>query len=96
MGKLLDDMTRLSGEITELRGTRRAFRGELAEGTRNRAKEVVEMCADFADTHTRTAERIRVGRLAFLKSLKQSVSDQQHDMRADLAGARRVWAGKGA
>jgi hypothetical protein len=96
MGKLLEDMTRLSGEIQALRGSRRAFREELAEGNRNREKDVAEMCADFAGTQTRTGERMRAGRLAFLKRLKQTVSGQQREMRADLAAARRAWAGRGA
>ena len=96
MAKLLEDMTRLSGEIQALRGSRRAFREDLVEGNRTREKDVAEMCADFAGAQTRTAERIRVGRLAFLRRLKQTVSGQQRAMRADIAAARRAWAGKGA
>ena len=53
MGKLLEDMTRLSGEIEALRGSRRAFRKELADGNRDREKDVAEMCADFAGTQAR-------------------------------------------
>ena len=93
MGKLLEDMTRLRGEIQTLRGSRRASREELADGNREREKDVAEMCADFAGTQARKAERARAGRLAFLKKLKQTVSGQQRDMRSDIAAARRAWAG---
>lgn len=96
MGKLLEDMTRLCGEIHTLRGSRQAFRDELLDGNRNREKDVAEMCADFAGTQARMAERMRAGRLTFLKNLKQNVSRQQRDMRADIAAARRAWAGRGA
>ncbi|MGA9057375.1 MAG: hypothetical protein WB763_12795 [Terriglobia bacterium] len=96
MGKLLEDMTRLSGEIQALRGSRRAFRDELLDGNRDRQKDVAEMCGDFSGTQTRVTGRMRAGRLAFLKKLKQTVSGQQRDMRADIAAARRAWAGKGA
>jgi hypothetical protein len=96
MGRLLEDMTRLSGEIQALRGSRQTFREELAEGNRNREKDVAEMCADFLGTQTRMAERLREGRHAFLKNLKRTVSGQQREMRADVVAARRAWAGKGA
>jgi hypothetical protein len=96
MGKLLEDMTRLSGEIQALRGSRQTFRKELADGNRERQKDVAEMCGDFLGTQTRMAARMRAGRLAFLKRLKQTVSGQQRDMRADIAAARRAWAGKAA
>ena len=96
MGRLLEDMTRLSGEIQALRGSRQTFREELAEGNRNREKDVAEMCADFLGTQTRMAERLREGRHAFLKNLKRTVSGQQREMRADVVAARRALAGKGA
>jgi hypothetical protein len=96
MGKLLDDMTRLCGEIRTLHGSRERFRKGLADGNREREKDVAEMCADFAGAQARMAERTRKGRFAFLKNLKLSVSGQQRAMRADLAGARRAWGGRGA
>jgi ATP-dependent Clp protease ATP-binding subunit ClpA len=96
MGKLLEDMTRLCGEIRALHGSRQTFRKELAEGNREREKDVAEMCADFAGTQARMAQRMRAGRLTFLKNLKKTVSGQQQAMRSDIAGARRAWQGKGA
>jgi hypothetical protein len=96
MGRLLEEMTRLAGEVQALRGSRRAFRKELADGNRERQMDVFEMCADFADTQARMAGRTKAERLAFLKNLKRTVSGQQRDMRVDIAGARRAWAGRGA
>ena len=88
MGRLLEDMTRLVGEIQALRGSRREFRKELV-------MDVVEMCADFADTHARMAKRTKEERLAFCKNLKRPVGGQQREMRAEMAAARRAWAGHG-
>jgi len=96
MGRLLEEMTRLSGEIQALRGSRRAFRKELADVNKDRQMDVFEMCADLADTQARMAERTKAERLAFLKNLKRTVGGQQREMRADIAAARRAWAGRGA
>jgi ATP-dependent Clp protease ATP-binding subunit ClpA len=96
MGKLLEDMTRLCGEIRTLHESRQTFRKELADGNREREKDVAEMCADFTGTQARMAERMRAGRLIFLKNLKQSVRGQQRAMRSDIAGARRAWQGRAA
>jgi hypothetical protein len=40
------------------------------------------------------ARRTRNERVAFLNSLRRSVGAHRRDVRNDLAGARRVWAGK--
>jgi hypothetical protein len=40
------------------------------------------------------AKRTKNERLAFLNNLKRSVGAERRDMRDDLAGARRAWAGK--
>ncbi len=96
MGRLLEDMTRLSGEIRALRESRRAFRKELADGDGDRRMDVFEMCADFAGTQARVAQRGKEERLAFLKNLKRIVGGHQWEMRADIAAARRAWGGSGA
>ena len=96
MGKLLEDMTRLAGEIQALRGSRHALRRELSNENRERKISVFEMCTDFADTQARVAKRTKAERLAFLSNLKRTVGGQQRNMRVDIAGARRAWAGRGA
>jgi len=87
MGRLVEDMTRLVGEIQALRGSRRAFRKELT-------MDVFEMCADFADTHARMAKGAKEERLAFVENLKRTVGEQLQEIRAYIAGARRAWAGR--
>jgi hypothetical protein len=79
MGRLVEDMTRLVGEIQALRGSRRAFRKELADGNSDR-----QMVAKGAKEE----------RLAFCKNLKRTVGGQQREMRAEMAAARRAWAGQ--
>ncbi len=67
MGRLLEDMTRLSEEIQALRGSRRAFRKELADGNKDRQMDVFEMCVDLADTQARMAKRTKDGASCFLE-----------------------------
>ena len=80
MGRLVEDMTRLVGEIQALRGSRQAFRKELAEGNSDRQT---------------VAEEAKEERLAFCKNLKRTVGGQQREMRAEMAAAGRAWAGHG-
>jgi hypothetical protein len=54
----------------------------------------VELCAHFGRARTTVAKRTKNERVAFLNNLKRSVGAQRRDMRNDLAGTRRVWAGK--
>lgn len=96
MGRLLEDMTRLSGEIRALRGSRRTFRNELAEGNRDRQMDVFEMCTGFAGTQARVATRMKEERVAFLKNLKRTINRQQGELRADIAAARRAWVARSA
>lgn len=96
MGRLLEDMTRLSEEINALRGDRQEFRKELVEGHKERQMDVFELCLDFSDTRARAAKRGKEARLANLKILTRTVGGQQQEMRADIAAARRAWVGRGA
>jgi len=79
MGRLVEDMTRLVGEIQALRGSRRAFRKELADGESDRQ---------------RVAKGAQEERLAFVENLKRTVGEQLQEIRAYIAGARRAWAGR--
>jgi hypothetical protein len=93
---LADDMTRLSGDIRNLRAGRQGLKKELAEGNKARQVDVLETCAGFADRLARRAKRSHAERQKFLNNLKQSVSEQRQDMRANLAAVRRVWCGRPA
>jgi hypothetical protein len=86
-------MTRLSHEIQTLHGQFHAFHKELAEGNKDLQMDVFEMRADLAAAQARAAELGRENRLSFMKHLRQTVGEQRREMRADLAGARRAWAG---
>lgn len=94
MNRLTEDMTRLCSEIRSLRASRQMLRTALAEGNRERQMEAVELCADFANTLARRAERARANRQACLHSLKQTVASQARDIRASLAVVRRIWFGR--
>jgi len=91
---LTDDMTRLCGEILTLRKMRGSLVNELARGTNERKEAVAELCAHIGSARTAMARRTKNERVVFLNGLKRSVGAQRRDMRNDLAGARRAWAGK--
>jgi hypothetical protein len=52
------------------------------------------LCAHFGRVRATMAKRTKNERLTFLNNLKRSVGAEQRDLRNDLAGARRAWAGK--
>jgi hypothetical protein len=93
---LTEDMTRLCGEILAMRGMRHSLMTELQGDAKGRKRAVVELCAHFGRARTAMAKRTKNDRVAFLNDLKRSVGAQRRDMRNDLAGARRVWAGNSA
>ncbi len=93
---LTDDMTRLCGEILGLRRMRGSLMSELQHGAMGRKQAVAELCAHIGSARVAMARRARSERAAFLNSLKRSVGAHRRDVRNDLAGARRAWAGKSA
>ena len=84
---LTNDMTRLSGEIRGLRGQRAALISDLQNGARELKKNVTDLRAHFHRARTTMAKRTRNERLT-------TVNNRRRDMRNDLAGVRRAWAGK--
>jgi hypothetical protein len=96
MGRLLEDMTRLNAEIQKLRGSRRTFLMGLSDDSRDRQRDVLDMCAHFAGRQTQMATRMKDGRLEFLHDLRRTVRGQLRGVQADLAGARRAWSGEAA
>jgi hypothetical protein len=91
---LTDDMTRLCDEILAMRKTRGSMMTELQHGAKGLRHSVTKLCAHFGRVRTTMAKRTKNERVAFLNDLKRSVNGQRRDMRSDLAGARRAWAGK--
>jgi len=91
---LTEDMTRLCDEIVTLRKMRGSMMAELQHGAKGLKHSVTKLCAHFGRVRATMAKRTKNERLTFLNNLKRSVGAQRRDMRNDLAGARRAWAGK--
>lgn len=96
MGVFTEQMSHLCGEIRSLRGARHAFIRELARETKHRCQMVHEMCGSFSRAHAAAARNGRAERHAFLSALRHEVARQRQEFRADMAGARRAWAGQKA
>jgi hypothetical protein len=91
---LKDDTTRLCGEIQAMRRVRATMMRELQHGAKELKQTVAQLCSHFSRARTAMAKRTKHERVVFLNHLKRSVGAQRRDMRNDLAGARRAWAGK--
>ena len=91
---LTEDMTRLCDEIVAMRKMRSSMMTELQHGAKGLKHSVTTLCAHFGRVRTTMAKRTKNERLTFLNNLKRSVGAQRREMRNDLAGARRAWAGK--
>ena len=93
---LTADMTRLCDEIVALRKARGTMMAELQHGAKGLKHNVTKLCAHFGRVRSTMAKRTKNERLTFLNNLKRSVGAERRDLRNDLAGARRAWAGKSA
>ena len=91
---LTDDMTRLCDEIVAMRKMRGSMMNELQHGAKGLKHSVTKLCAHFGRVRATMAKRTKNERLAFLNNLKRTVGAERREMRNDLAGARRAWAGK--
>ena len=95
MARLTEDMTRLSGEIRALHGSREALIKGLVRGANDLRHIVSGMRAGFRNAHNEMARRTKADRLAFVSGLKRTVAGLRREFAGDLAGARRAWFGKG-
>jgi hypothetical protein len=93
---LTEDMTRLSEEIVSMRRMRGSLMGHLHQDATERKQAVAEMCSQMGEARVAMARRTKNERMAFLSGLRRAVGAQCREMRNDLAGARRAWAGKAA
>jgi hypothetical protein len=87
MGRFTDEMTRLVGEIVEVRSARKGFIKDLTHNT-------AALMANFHRAHRDMARKTKAERRANVAHLKKSVGAMRHAFAADLDGARRAWAGK--
>jgi len=90
---LTHDMACLCGEILAMRRARGNLMSDIQHDTKGRSQAVAELCADFGSARTAMAKRTKNDRVAFLGDLKRVIGSQRQEMRDDLAGARRAWAG---
>jgi hypothetical protein len=93
---LKDDTTRLCGEIRAMRKMRCSLMDELQQGASELKETVTELCSDFGHARTAMAKQTKHERVAFLNTLKRSVGALRRDLRKDLAGAHKAWAGLSA
>ncbi len=93
MGILTDDMTRLVGEIVDLRRGRGAFMKDLARETKEMEDSVSVMRAGFLKSHGGMARRLKANLKAFNRNLKSSVKNMEAGFnKAHSAMARKTRA----
>ena len=80
MGNLINDMTRLRGEVDAARSDRGAWIQEMAS-------TVSAMLSDFAADHKAMAKKTSKERKGYVTGLRQETA-------ADLMGARLAWQGE--
>ncbi len=90
---LTDAMTHLSDEIGALRQERGTFMKNLAKDTNEMKTGVLQMRADFATAHARSAMKMKKDLTAFVFKLRKGVAGFRNEFRADLDGASRAWFG---
>jgi predicted phage tail protein len=93
---LTDDMTRLCREIVALRGMRAGAMNALQNEAEERKQAVAGLCSQMRDDREAMASRTKKERITFLKGVRRSVNAQRREMRNDLAGASKAWAGETA
>ena len=69
---------------------------QLRRDTEGRRTAVSDLCAHFNRSRMELAKQNAAERRANLNELRRSVQRQCLDVRNDLAGARRGWAGRGS
>ena len=91
---LTDDMTRLSREIHAMRKMRVSMMHELQHDAKGLKQAVTKMCTHFGRARAAMAKRTSHERVTFVNDLKRSVGAQLEEVRDDLIGARKAWAGR--
>jgi predicted flap endonuclease-1-like 5' DNA nuclease len=81
MGRLTEDMTRLSGEIGLLHSSREAFIDDLNRNMAEMKAHVAEIQAGFREAHDEMARRTRGDRMAFESELKANVAEMRGNFR---------------
>jgi hypothetical protein len=100
---LINDMTRLCGEIAAWRDSRADMMSNLAETRAETQAAVGQMLGGFGEARSEMAKQTKaelggfVGRVKdAVTDLRQNVANLQNEFRDDLAGAHRAWHGASA
>ncbi len=88
MGFLTEDMTRLRGEINDLRMARKELSKSLKRGAAVIRGNVLEMRTAFRGAHAEMAGRTKAERVAFVSGLERTVGD----LRRQISGAHAEMA----
>ena len=86
MGTLTQDMMRLCGEITALRGSRESLVKSLARETRQAKGQVSDMRVGFRKAHGKMAARTKAERTKFVSSMTADVSGMLHQIPGCTSG----------
>ena len=92
---LTEDITRLCGDILELRNKRGEMMAQMDTHNKAMKQSVADLCVQFTSLRAEMARKTKTDRARFLNGLRHVVHSQMHEMQTDLAGARRAWAGTG-
>lgn len=97
---LTNDMTRLCGEIADLRVSRAALRSNLAQDRDDRKDTVSQMLGGFRNSQAEMAATTKTELRDFVASVKEAVANVSQRVAAfreeilgDVAGAHRAWCG---
>jgi hypothetical protein len=93
---LTEEMTHLCGEIVAMRTRRGELLTTLEDDSKERREAVSDLCRQFHKARMGMARRMHHDRMSFLRNLRHGVNVQRRELRSDLAGVRKVWAGKAA
>ena len=93
---LTEQMTSLCAEIVAMRTRRGELLKTLESESKDRREAVSDLCKHFHKARVGMGKRMHHDRMSFLRTLRHSVNVQRRELRSDLAGVRKVWAGKAA
>ena len=93
---LTEEMTNLCGEIVAMRTRRGELLKALESESNERRESVADLCKHFHKARVGMGKRMHHDRMSFLRNLRHAVNVQRRELRSDLAGVRKAWAGKAA
>ena len=93
---LTEQMTGLCGEIVAMRARRGELLKALESDSKERREAVSDLCKQLHKARMGMARRMHHDRVSFMRHLRHVVHVQRRELRSDLAGAHKAWAGVAA